>query len=183
MIMTASILQTHFESDRCRHIADGMTIVLHCHHFATLTTQLANDCSMVDAKKLLAESSEDAFHTILANYYEQNGICNLKERIEIAERYFSDIGLGKLKVNYAGTYAGEIELRHSHVDEGWLKKWGKSSEPVNHIGRGYATALFSALFGKQKRSYFAKECQSIACGAQTSIITVTDIADAEKGGN
>jgi hypothetical protein len=180
--MTASpILQTHFDNTRCRHIADGLTIVLHCHHFATLTTQLANDCSLLDAKQLLADCAEDAFYTILTDYYEENDICDLRERIKIAEQYFSEAGLGKMNVTYAGTCAGAIELTHSHVDEGWIKKWGESAVPVNHIGCGYATALFSAVFDMPKRNYAAKERQSIVSGAKTSIITVTD--NKEAGGN
>ena len=183
MIAYKTILQTRFDNDRCRHFAGGQTLVLHCHHFAALTTQLANDCSLLDAKRLLAECAEDAFHTVLDNYYRQNNISDLRERIEAAERYFSEAGLGKLKVNYAGLCAGEVELKHSHVDEGWIKKWGESSIPVNYIGCGYVTALFSALFDRPKRIYTAKERQSIACGAETSVITVTDNADVKKGGN
>ena len=133
MIAYKPILQTIFDNDRCRHIADNQTLVLHCHHFASLTTQLANDCSLLDAKQLLVECAEDAFYTVLAEYYCKNNVSDLRERIEAGERYFSEAGLGKLKVNYAGSCAGEVELKHSHVDEGWINKWGESSVPVNHI--------------------------------------------------
>jgi len=173
-------MKARFDSDRCRHVANDQTLVLHCHHFASLTTQLANDCSLLDAKELLAECAEDAFHAVLDDYYRANNISDLKDRIEAAEYYFSESGLGKLKVTYAGTCAGEVELAHSHVDEGWIKKWGTASEHVNHIGRGYVTAAFSAFFDRPKRSYAAVERQSIACGAPVSVITVTDII--EKGG-
>ena len=179
--MSDSILQAIFDNNRCRHIANGQTLVLHCHHFASLTTQLANDCSLLDAKKLLADCAEDTFHTVLTDYYRINNVSGLGERIEAAERYFSEAGLGKLNIIFAGSCAGEVELKHSHVDEGWIKKWGNSPLPVNHIGCGYVTALFSALFDRPKRSYTAKERQSIACGAPVSVISVTDII--EKGGN
>ena len=178
------ILQARYDRDRCRHIAtDGQTLVLHCHHFASLTTQLANDCTFLDGKKLLAECAEDAFYTVLSDHYRQKNVTDLRKRIETAERYFAECGLGKLKVNYAGLCAGEVELKHSHVDEGWVKKWGVTSKPVNHIGCGYVTALFSAVFDRPKRSYVAKERHSIACGDDVSIITVTDTYDVEKGGN
>ena len=181
--MKAPILRPRFDRDRCRHIADGQTLVLHCHHFASLTTQLANDCTLLDAKKLLTECSEDAFYTVLTDYYRLNSVTDLRERIEAAERYFAECGLGKLSVTYAGICAGEVKLGHSHVDEGWIKKWGKTSKPINHIGCGFVTALFSAAFNRPKRSYTAKERQSIACGDNVSVITVTDTYDVEKGGN
>jgi hypothetical protein len=183
--MTANtpILKASFERSRCRHIANGQTLVLHCHHFATLTAQLANDCALLDAKTLLAQCAEDAFYPVLSNYYRQNTICDLKIRIGIAERYFAEAGLGKLRVTFAGTCVGEVALEHSHVDEGWIKKWGKSTQTVNHIGCGYVTALFSAVYDRPTRTYAAKERQSIACGANVSVITVTDALGLHKGGN
>ena len=168
------IMKSRFDAKQARHIANGQTLVLHCHHFASLSTQLANDCTLLDGKKLLADCSEDAFYRVLTDYYNQNSVTNLEERIEIAERYYSEAGLGKLEVKCAGACAGEVEMKYSHVDEGWLKKWGKSETPVNYIGWGYVTALFSAVFNKPVRTYVAIEHQSIACGAKTSIITVTD---------
>jgi len=177
------VLPSKFDEQRCRHVAGDTTLVLHCHHFATLISQLANDCSLLDAKKLLAECAEDAFYGVLKDHYAKNNVADLSERVAIAERYFSEIGLGSLKVNYAGLCSGEVALKHSHVDEGWLKKFGESSQPVNHIGCGYATALFSAVFDMPKRHFAAVERKSIACGAGESVITVTDSAGGQQGGN
>lgn len=176
-----SILQPEFDNKRCRHIADGLTLVLHCHHFASLTTQLANDCALLDAKKLLADCAEDTFYNVLTNYYHKNNVTGLSDRIEAAESYFSECGLGKIKVTYAGSCVGEVEFKHSHVDEGWIKKWGVSNKPVNHIGCGYVSALMSAVFDKPKRTYTAYESQSIVCGADVSIIIATDAAVRKEG--
>ena len=174
MNANAPVLQPVYDFDRCRHIADGMTLVLHCHHFASLTSQFATDCPFIDAKQLLADCAEDAFYKVLTGYYARNNTTGIRERIAVAERYFSECGLGKFTVKYAGAYSGEAVFTHSHIDEGWLKKWGTSEKPVNHIGCGYITATFSAVFDKPKRHYTAKEHQSIVCGAKVSIITVTD---------
>jgi hypothetical protein len=163
-----------FDKERCRHEINGLTAVLHCHHFASLTTQLANDCQLLDAKKLLAECAEDTFYKVLTNYYQQHDITKLDDRIRIAELYFSEVGLGKMRVKYAGPYSGEIILEHSHVDEGWLKKWGVFDKPVNYIGCGFASALFSAIYDRERRQYSAKELQSIACGADVSVIEVIE---------
>jgi len=168
------IMKSRFNAKQARHIANGQTLVLHCHHFATLITQLANDCTLLDGNKLLADCSEDTFYKVLSDYYSQNNVTGLTERIEIAEQYYAEAGLGKLIVTCAGTCAGKVEMEHSHVDEGWIKKWGKSEKAVNYIGHGYVTALFSAVFNKPIRTYLALEHQSIACGAKKSVITVTD---------
>ena len=163
-----------FDKERCRHEINGLTSVLHCHHFAALTTQLANDCELLDAKALLAECAEDTFYKVLTGYYSQHGVKELAERIKIAEMYFAEVGLGKMRVKCAGPYSGEIILEHSHIDEGWLKKWGIFDKPVNYIGCGYATSVFSAIFDRDRREYSAKELQSIVCGAKVSIIEVVE---------
>jgi hypothetical protein len=177
MAANTTILEARYDHDRCRHVADGQTLVLHCHHFAILTTQLANDCALLDAKKLLAQCAEDAFYPVLANYYRKRDIRELRERVGVAERYYAEAGLGALRVKSAGQCFGEVELAYSHVDAGWLKRWGKADQPVNHIGCGYVTALFSALYDRQRRAYAARERQSIALGAKLSVITVTDAVD------
>jgi hypothetical protein len=129
---------------------------------------------MLNARELLAQCSEDVFYKVLGDYCRKHNVSGLRERVEIAESYFAESGLGKLVVKCAGWNTGEVVLEHSHVDEGWIKKWGKSDSPVNHIGRGYIVAMFSVIFDRPPRTYAAKEQQSIACGADVSIITVTD---------
>jgi hypothetical protein len=164
-----------FDQKTCRHTINGITAVLHCHHFATLTTQLANDCGLLDGKKLLANCAEDAFYPVLSSYYKQYGVQGIRERIEIGEQYFSAVGLGKLKVKNAGPCSAKVILEHSHVDEGWIKKWGKADKPVNHIGCGYVTALFSAVYDRPRREFNAVEEQSIVTGSDTTVIIVTDV--------
>jgi hypothetical protein len=178
MIEKRLMTKHSFDKERCRHEIDGLTYVLHCHHFATLTTQLANDCQLLDAKKLLMECAEDTFYVVLTDYFRKHNITGLAERIQVAEQYYAEVGLGKMKVTYAGPCAGEVVFEHSHMDEGWIKKWGVTDKPVNQIGCGYVTALFSAIYDRDRRKYQAKEVQSIACGAKTSVVKVTDVTDA-----
>jgi hypothetical protein len=135
---------------------------------------LANDCGLLDGKKLLAECAEDTFYPLLTRYYTEHAVTGVAERISIAEQYFAAMGLGKLEVKHLGPYSGTVVLEHSHVDEGWLRKWGPAKKPVNHIGRGYITALFSAIYDRPRREFQATERQSIAQGAEVSIITVSD---------
>lgn len=169
---TELVLNKEFDAKSCRHKIDGNTVVLHCHHFATLYTQLAMDCSMLDAKVLLAECSEDVWAEFLSGYYCAHGISSTAERIALAEQTYAASGLGKMRVACAGPESGEVTIEHSHVDEGWINKWGKNDTPVNFIGAGFIAALFAAVFDKPVRSYFATETQGIVCGAPCSRFTV-----------
>lgn len=169
---TELVLNKVFDPKSCRSHIDNTVAVLHCHHYSTLITQLALDCSMLDAKTLLSECSEDAWQGYLSNYYQANGIDLLVDRVSIGEQTYAAAGLGKLRVTCAGFESGEVILEHSHMDEGWIKKWGKHDQPVNLIGAGFIAGMFAAMFGKPVRSYTAIETQSIVSGADCSRFSV-----------
>ncbi len=171
----ALTINPEFDPKRCRQSFNGVTTVLHCHHYMSLYSQLAEDCSLLDAKKLLAEVAEDSFYPIFVDYFDDEGIEAIADRISIAEQFFAFFGLGKMNVSYAGTDSGEIELIHSHVDEGWIKKWGKHDRPINFIGQGFINAMFAAIFDKPARSYNSVESASIVCGAPSSKFEVAAI--------
>ncbi len=165
---TELVLDHRFDPKSCRHSLNGETTVLHCHHYASLYTQLADDCSLLDAKKLLAEVSEETFYQILSDYYKNHNVTNLEDRFKIAEEYYSVCGMGKMEVICAGPDSGEVELSHSHIDEGWIKKWGKRDKPVNFITSGYIAAAFAAAFGREMKTYTVTETESIVSGAEKS---------------
>lgn len=168
---TELVIDRRFDRKTCRHSLNGQVVVLHCHHYASLYSQLADDCGLLDAKKLLAEVSEDTFYKILSDYYALHGIDRIDDRISIAEQYYAALGIGSMKVLYAGPDSGEVELIHSHIDEGWIKKWGKTDKPVNFITCGYIAALMASVLGKSPRTFGVAEVESIVCGAARSRFT------------
>jgi hypothetical protein len=169
---TELVLNREFDAQSCRHRIDGNTTVLHCHHYATLYTQLAMDCGMLDATALLAECAEDAWEKFLRDYYQAQGITGLADRITLAEQTYAAAGLGKMRITCAGPESGEVTLEHSHVDEGWLKKWGAHDKPVNYIGAGFIAGAFAAIFDRPTRSFMAIETVGIVTGAPRSHFTV-----------
>ena len=95
--------------------------------------------------KLLAEAAEDSFFQVLSDYFRQHHIEDVADRISIAEQYYAAVGVGKMEVKCAGPESGEVELVYSHVDQGWIKKWGNHTKPINFITWGYIAALFAAV--------------------------------------
>jgi predicted hydrocarbon binding protein len=163
-----TILTRSFDRKACRHHLNGRLVVLHCHHYASLYSQLAEDCGMLDGAKLLADVTEDTASAWLAEYYAEQGIKSLEHRLAIAAEYYSIMGLGKMTFVYAGPDSAYVELSRSHVDEGWIKKWGKRGKPVNFITRGYVAGALAAVFGTPARSFVVTETASIVTGADTS---------------
>jgi hypothetical protein len=153
-----------FDESTYRHYMNGHASVLHCHHYMCLTVKLAEDMEKIGGTTILAETAEDSIRPLFDDYFKSENIAESSDRFRIGEEYFAVMGLGKISVN-GNVDGGEVKLLHSHVDEGWLKKWGKSDKPVNHFSRGYAAALFAATFTKAPRSYVVSEETSIAMGA------------------
>jgi hypothetical protein len=159
-----------FDRRTNRHYVNGELSVLHCHHYSTLYTQLAMDAHETE---LLTRVAEDTFYEVLSDYFTKNQISDLQERVEIACQYFSAVGLGKMKVLALGDDSGEVRLLHSHIDEGWIKKWGHYDKPVNYIVGGYISALFSSVLNAPRHAFNTLETESIVMGAERSTFKVT----------
>ncbi len=157
-----------FDNQRMRHYLDGELVVMHCHHYSSLFTQLASDAAGFNGPTLLTEASAESMWPMLKSYYQKHSITEIPERIAIAEQFFSFIGLGDVEFTF-GENSGWATMKHSHVDEGWLKKWGQNEKPINFIGRGYLQAAWAAIFDKNNPSALnVEEVQGIVCGASTS---------------
>jgi len=159
-------IKHEFDTNTKRHFLNGTQTVYHCHHYATLYTQLAIDA---DETQLMAEAAEDSFYPILKDFYQKDNITNLKDRIEIACQYYNAIGLGKLVVDYLGDNAAQVSNPHSHLELGWIKKWGKYDKPINYIGVGYISAMLAAILDQPVRSFSTFEVASIVVGDEETI--------------
>ena len=166
MLERKELVKDHeFDQERCRHSLMGFQSVLHCHHYMTLTTQMAEDADeLCNGTDVLVTTMEDTIYKVLQRYYEKNHITDLWEKVSIAEQYYSYCGLGQIKFEHVGDYSASVKVFHSHVDEGWIKKWSKRSKPVNYIGRGFCQAALSLFNNHPPRRYDSQETQSIVKG-------------------
>jgi len=155
-----------FNPIKQRHFLNGVQTVYHCHHFTTLYTQLAIDAGETE---LLAKVSEENFYTILSNYYEEKNITETEEKLSIAYQYYTALGMGVIEVENLGSFSGTVISKNSHVDEGWIKKWGVYDKPINYIGCGYISAMMSAIFDKPVGTYGTLEFESIVMGSSKSV--------------
>lgn len=157
--------EKRFDFNKKRFYLNNEPIVLHCHHYTTLLTQLANDASKFNGPKIMFSTAEETFYPILTKYFKENNIILYEDRASIVEQYYAYIGLGLLKIDVNKFSA---ELIHSHLDEAWLKKWSVSDKPVNYITQGFLAAAFSVITDNNFGIFNVQEIQSIACGNETS---------------
>lgn len=161
-----------FDPNSYRHTVNGHECVLHCHHYMSLTTKLAEKYADHGGIEALVTSAEDSIRPMLDDYIEKNGISDPSDRLAVGAEYYRVFGLGLLEIEGTAD-GGTVTLKRSHVDEGWVQKWGEHDKPLNHFTRGFVAAVFGAAFEKPARSYTAEETESIAMGADQGRITVT----------
>jgi hypothetical protein len=160
-----------FDDKTYRHAMNGHESVLHCHHYMSLTTKLAEDFNDIGGVRILRETAEDSIRPLLDSYFSENGVTSPDERLKLGAEYYAVMGMGLMDVT-GNDKSGKVVLKHSHVDEGWIKKWGKSKTSINHFTCGFVAAVFGAAFDRPPRSYQAEEISSIATGNEESVIAV-----------
>lgn len=167
-------LKTEFTMDNAtnRRALNGHEVVMHSHHYLALITKLVEDLSDIGGPQILCEVVEENMRNILDDYFQENSLSSAEDRCRAGEDYFSTFGLGKMHIS-GDENGGEVRLTSSHVDEGWTMKWGAHSKPINHLTRGFISAIFSAAFNKPQKSYAIDETASIVTGEQESKFIVT----------
>ena len=167
-------LDFSLDNDTFRHYLNGHAVVMHSHHYLALMTKLAEEFDSIGGPQLLKDVVEESMWAVFNDYVTQNGQSTPLQRCNVGREYYSVYGLGKMKV--AGTEnGGEVCLIRSHIDEGWIRKWGRHTKPVNHFTCGYIAAMFAVAFNKPAKSYTVVETDSMAVtGAEgTFIVTLS----------
>jgi hypothetical protein len=157
-----------FDDKNYRHFLNGHAVVMHSHHYLALITKLAEDLGDIDGPQILADTVEDSMLALFLDYFQKNNITAPEDKEEICKEYFATFGLGKMTIS-PNEGGGEVQLSHSHLDEGWLKKWGNHDKPINHFTRGYVAAVFAAVFDRPARSFSVTETASMVTGDNQSV--------------
>lgn len=165
---TELVIDQSFDAVRSRHTVNGVQQVLHCQHYLTLFTQLADDLTMLDGGQLMTDVAEDTFRMVLEKYYAEHTPEKIGNKIEIAVQTYAACGLGKMKVVFFGPDSGEVELTESYIDMTWKQKWGDYDKPVNFITRGFIAALFGVINDLPPRAVEVREAESQLSGAKVS---------------
>lgn len=151
-----------------RNYLNGHAVVMHSHHYLALITKLAEDLDDINGPQILADTVEDSMRAIFEDYFQKHAISDPQQKAKVCTGYFSTFGLGKMTLG-GNEQCGEVKLSHSHLDEGWVMKWGKHHKPINHFTRGYVAAVFAAVFNRPPRSYAVTETSSMATGEDQSV--------------
>jgi hypothetical protein len=162
-----------FDDGTFRHYINGQPSVLHCHHYMALTTKVATTFRSFGADQILAESTEDSMRVLFDDYNRKHLVPQGPERLRVAGEYYAVMGLGRLQLE-GNASGGTVTLQRSHVDEGWVKKFGVSDQPINHVTRGYAAAAFASAFDRPARAYVVTESSSMAMGAGLGTMVVSE---------
>ena len=156
-----------FDEKNYRHAMNGFEVVMHCHHYLTLATQVAEDFDEFGGTRILNESVEDSIRPVLDDYVQRKNIASGEERLSIGAEFYEVMGMGLMKVEGEAS-GGRATLTRSHVDQGWLVKFGPTDRSLNYFTRGFLAAMFACAFDRPARSYEAVETASLVKGDPTS---------------
>jgi hypothetical protein len=134
-----------------RHYLNQWNAVLHCHHYSTLFTDLAVCTRSFGGIEKLVEAGDKVFGMLA-----------------IAEQYWRVMGMGMIKIFTSDKTSGSATMEYSHLDEGWLKKFGHWNSPVNFFTQGFLAGFFGAAYGLPFGSYEVAETQSLVRGDDIS---------------
>lgn len=162
-------IRHQFDPGRCRHYMNGVTSVLHCHHYATLYTQLAEDAVQFEGVRHLTKTAEDVFFEVLSRYFAEKEIITVDEKVEIARQYWQAVGMGIIRFTGVGKYEVTAEMDYSHLDEGWLKKWGGHDKPINFFTVGFVAAVAALVNNRGPGSFHVRETKALVCGDDKSV--------------
>lgn len=158
-----------FDPDACRQYLNDWCTVLHSHHFAALLSQLADDAEDFNGIHHLKRAAEDTFHEVLDHYFKQHEVSLIEDRVAVAEQYWETVGMGQIRFKCVEKYAVSAEMEFSHVDQGWLEKWGKRDKEVNFITQGFVAAAAALFSGKSPGSFTVIESRSLIAGDEVSV--------------
>jgi hypothetical protein len=161
-----------FDNKTYRHYMNGFEAVLHCHHYMTLLTRVAGDYNEFGGYRILAEAVEDSVRPIFDDYVQKHGLSTPEEKLTMAQGFYEVMGMGVMEFS-GDADGGEVTLTRSHVDQGWISKFGQHDQPINYWTRGYLVAMAACAFDRPPRSYAAVEEASIVKGEPVSRFTVT----------
>jgi len=164
-------LEHTFDKNTYRHAYNGHIMVMHCHHYMSLLTRLAMEYADVNGPDILAEAAEDSIRPLLEESARRQSITTPEAILTLGRELYQQLGMGLMAINGTGE-TGEVTLVRSHVDQGWMKKWGKATTTINHFTRGFIAAIYGAAFGKSGRAYAVQETASIARGDATTTFVV-----------
>ncbi len=156
-------LDFNLDSETYRNFLNGHPVVMHSHHYLALITKLAEEMNDLEGLQILKDVVEESMRAVFDDYIEKNGLTSPLDRCNVGREYYSAFGLGKMVVTGSES-GGEVRLVRSHLDEGWVMKWGAADKPINHFTCGYIAAVFGSAFGKPTKSYTVTEVASMAAG-------------------
>jgi len=156
-------LEYSLENETYRNFLNGHPVVMHSHHYLALITKMVEEMGDIGGPQILTDVVEETMLVIFNDYIQKYSLTSPMDKCNVGREYYSAFGLGKMIVT-GSEKGGEVRLVHSHIDEGWVQKWGPHNKPINHFSCGYIAAVFEAAFNKPAKSYSVTETASMAVG-------------------
>jgi predicted hydrocarbon binding protein len=122
--------------------------VIHSHHYNVALVRTVLGTEQIDSRSILeTAAAELAFQTLRERAKSERWRSG-KRWLSEASALFRSSGLGVLELGSLSDEGGEVCVEESHFTEGWVAKYGVSSQPVCSVAAGFLAGALAAAFDK-----------------------------------
>jgi predicted hydrocarbon binding protein len=149
--------------------------VIHSHHYNLALVRTVLTTEQIDSRSILESAAgELAFQTLRERAKAERWRSEKRWMTEAAS-LFNSSGLGTLQMGGVTQDGGEARVEESHFTEGWVTRYGTSTQPVCSVAAGFLAGALAAAFA---RPYRVTETSCVAQGQAQCRFEVTPM----KGG-
>jgi hypothetical protein len=146
-------------------------VTYQCHHHALFLDQTVSDALGGEGWAVRRQAAFEASHALLSAFYNELGVTEADERVELATELFAALGHGRLVFDVTAE-GGTVRGHDLHYGASFRDKYGdrlKNRRPIDAFAAGFVSAAASLAFPSD---WGALEADEVACVARRDDLCV-----------
>lgn len=146
-------------------------VTYQCHHHALFLDQTVSDALGGEGWAVRRQAAFEASHALLSAFYNELGVAEADERLELASELFAALGHGRLAFDVTAE-GGTVRGHDLHYGASFRDKYGdrlKNRRPVDTFAAGFVSAAASLAFPSD---WGTLEADEVACVARRDELCV-----------
>ncbi len=142
---------------------NGTLVSLHCHHFNCGLLNAIEHITEFDGRKLFVTTAAQEFYKNFKKIIQGKGLYP-NEALAQATELYRFMGLGRIDLSGLDEDGGRAISDSSYYVVAWLAKYGRRSEPVCFLTRGFISGILAAIYDRVPEEYETIETRCMIMG-------------------
>lgn len=159
-------------------------VTYQCHHHGLFLDQTVSDALGGEGWAVRRQAAFEASHALLSSFYEELGVEEPDERLELAGELFTTMGHGRLDFELTAE-GGTVRGHELHYGESFRLKYDgrvKNRRPVDTFAAGFVSAAASLAFPSDWGTLEADEVACVARRDDLCVFSLTRRPEAPRFG-